>query len=164
MWANRSGRSPKWAMWVNRSGRSPKMSNHEQIAQVAHQKWVICSENRSANSQPWTFVLINWKTRGHIIRLASDVARIHATFLRHALLRLSFYICVTALCHTFCHDTKSAMARKGRKYQLLGTFHVLGLHNNFQYCHAFHHCIINKFAPRWTNLSYVALLAEMSWA
>ena len=31
-----------WAMWANRSGRSPKMSdvsNREQIAQVAHQKW-----------------------------------------------------------------------------------------------------------------------------
>ena len=42
----------KWAMWANRSGRSPKMSDvskllrsltimsdHEQFAQVAHQKW-----------------------------------------------------------------------------------------------------------------------------
>ena len=61
--------------WAIRSGLSPKMSNHEQIAQVAHQKWAneqiahvfdrivylliflqkhaIRSENRWANSQPW---------------------------------------------------------------------------------------------------------------
>ena len=32
----------QWAMWANHSGRShhlPKMSDHEQIAQVTHQKW-----------------------------------------------------------------------------------------------------------------------------
>ena len=68
--------------WAIRSGLSPKMSNHEQIAQVAHQKWAneqiasffeqiahmlifwkkwaICSENRWANSQPCILVTF-WK-------------------------------------------------------------------------------------------------------
>ena len=47
--------------WAIRSGRSEEMSNCEQIAQVAHQKWanewtatfMSKSENRWANSQPW---------------------------------------------------------------------------------------------------------------
>ena len=48
--------------WASRSGRSPKKSDHEQFAQVSHQKCAnrsffrkkraICSENRWANSQP----------------------------------------------------------------------------------------------------------------
>ena len=53
MWVNRSGRSPKMSdvskslrsltknewLWVIHSGRLKEMSNREQIAQVAHQKW-----------------------------------------------------------------------------------------------------------------------------
>ena len=53
MWANCSGCSPKMSdvsevlrsltkseqPWVICSGRSQKISNHERIAQVAHQKW-----------------------------------------------------------------------------------------------------------------------------
>ena len=61
--------------WAIRSGHSEEMSDREQIAQVAHQKWAneqiagfleqiahwlifsqkraICSENRWAKSQPW---------------------------------------------------------------------------------------------------------------
>ena len=64
-------------MWVNHSGRSPKMSDHEQFAQVAHQKWATMNElfrsltkneqmskwaNRSffgANSQPWMRLAVN---------------------------------------------------------------------------------------------------------
>ena len=66
--------------WAICSGRSPKMSNHEQIAQVAHEKWAneqiahffeqiahslifskkraIRSENRWANSQPCLFGIV----------------------------------------------------------------------------------------------------------
>ena len=45
MWANRSGRSPKMS-YVSKSLRSlTKMSNHEQFAQVAHQKWGTLSES-----------------------------------------------------------------------------------------------------------------------
>ena len=39
--------------WAIRSSGSLKMSDHEQITQVAHQKWGIRSENRRANSKPW---------------------------------------------------------------------------------------------------------------
>ena len=53
MWVNRSGLSPKMSNvsdslrllsinerpWAIRSSRSEEMSHHEQIAQVAHQKW-----------------------------------------------------------------------------------------------------------------------------
>ena len=65
MWANRSGCSlcKNERPWVICSGRSSKMSDHEQIPQVAHQKWAneqivgffwaIRSENQWANSQPW---------------------------------------------------------------------------------------------------------------
>ena len=98
MWSNRSGRSPKMSEvskslrsltkneqpWAIRSGYSEEMSDHERIAQVAHQKLAneriscffegithsltvflgkkraICSENRWVNSQPcvkWTIML-----------------------------------------------------------------------------------------------------------
>ena len=65
MWANRSGCSlcKNERPWVICSGCSSKMSDHEQIPQVAHQKWAneqivfffwaIRSENQWANSQPW---------------------------------------------------------------------------------------------------------------
>ena len=64
----RSLKTNDWP-WANRSGRSRQMSDREQIAQVAHDKWVtvsdslkklcqkqsIRSENRWANSQPWSW-------------------------------------------------------------------------------------------------------------
>ena len=68
--------------WVICSGRSPKMSDHEQSAQVAHQKWVneriahfsqkraICSKNRWAKSHPCRIPLIvnHWLFSGTSVR------------------------------------------------------------------------------------------------
>ena len=81
-WVNRSGRSPKMSdvseslrsltkneqPWAICSGSSEEMSDCERVAQVAHQKWAIKwiaqfwaknkihSENRWANSKPWSLI------------------------------------------------------------------------------------------------------------
>ena len=128
MWANRSGRYPKMSHvseslrlltknewpWVICSDRSPKMSDHERIAQAAHQKWanewiarfwselLIRSENLWAYSQPYLYAHAHaWKNI-YLRTLISSVGK-NINFEKSSVLLLQFYWIGRFCCKVLVH-------------------------------------------------------------